>query len=224
MSSRRITGESGGQARPLDWRYIPLRSHDNSSGAAPRLYADPSGTHSLEQEDEAARGPSLEEQLKQARELGYREGQAAAAEAARAATDAAISQLGSAIRELAGYRGRLRRDAERDLVGLSIAITRRILRREVNLDPEALLGVVKAALEKLDAREVCRIRLHPDDVGLLGRRMESVGLGRNVELVADSSIARGGVVVETTRGALDATLEGQLQEIERGLADWMERK
>jgi flagellar assembly protein FliH len=138
--------------------------------------------------------------------------------------DAAINQLGAAVRELTGYRGRLRHDAERDLVKLSVAIARRILRREVHLDPEAVLGVVKAALERLDAHDVCRVRLHPDDLALLGARMESLGLGRNVELAADSSIGRGGAMVETSRGALDASVEGQLQEIERGLTDLLERK
>ena len=221
MSSKRITGDAADQAQPLTWHHIPLRHTGNAPGAAPRLYTDEAGGRLLE---ECGEGPSHDEQLKQARETGYREGEAAAAQAARARLDGAIDQLGSAVRELAGYRGRLRRDAERDLVGLSIAIARRVLRREVSLDPETVLGVIKAALEKLDAREVCRVRLHPDEVGLLGRRMEAVGLGRNVELAADSSIARGGAVVETTRGALDATIEGQLQEIERGLADWMERK
>ncbi len=224
MSSRRVTGEAVDQAQPLTWRHVPLRHVDNAPAAMPRLYADESGTRTLDDEDEREKGPSVEEQVRQAREAGYREGEAAAAQAARARMDGAIDQLGNAVREIGGYRARLRHDAERDLVGLSMAIARRILRREVSLDPEAVLGVVKAALEKLDARQVCRIRLHPDDVGLLGRRMESVGLGRNVELAADSSIGRGGAVVETTHGALDATIEGQLQEIERGLADWMDRK
>jgi flagellar assembly protein FliH len=224
MSSKRITGDAVEQAQPLNWRRVHLSHTGDTPGTTPRLYTDEAGTHMLEEREERAEGPSHEEQLRQARETGYREGEAAAAQAARARLDAAVDQLGAAVRELAGYRGRLRREAERDLVGLSIAIAQRILRREVSLDPETVLGVAKAALEKLDAREVCRVRLHPDDVGLLGRRMESIGLGRNVELAADSSITRGGAVVETTRGALDATMEGQLQEIERGLADWMDRK
>ncbi|MCE5310506.1 MAG: hypothetical protein LLG20_22945 [Acidobacteriales bacterium] len=223
MSSRRVTGEEAGHAQPLVWRHARPKPCDGPA-AAPRLYTDPSGTQMAGDEPDCAEGPSLDEQLKQAREAGYREGEVAATQAACARMDAAINQLGSAVRELTGYRGRLRRDAERDLVKLSVAIARRILRREVHLDPEAVLGVVKAALERLDARDVCRVRLHPDDLGLLGSRMESLGLGRNVELVADSSIGRGGAMVETSRGALDASVEGQLQEIERGLTDLLERK
>lgn len=224
MSSKRISGERVGQAQPLTWSQVPLRQAENAPGTTSRLYLDTAGARALEQDAERAEGPSIEERLRQAREMGYREGEAAAAQAARAKLDAAIDQLGSTIGELAGYRGRLRREAERDLIGLSMAIAKRILRREVSLDPEAVLGVVKAAMERLDAREVCRVRLHPDDVELLSRRMESVGLGRHVELAADASIARGGAVLETTHGALDATIDGQLLEIERGLADWMERK
>jgi flagellar assembly protein FliH len=224
MSSRRITGEEASQAQPVVWRHAPHKPCDGPAATAPRLYVDPSGARTVEDEPDCGEAPPLDEQLKRARETGYREGEAAACQAARAKMDAAIDQLGSAVRELAGYRGRLRRDAERDLVKLSVAIAWRILRREVHLDQEAVLGVVKAALERLDAREVCRVRLHPDDLALLNARMESLGLGRNVEMAADSSIGRGGAMVETSRGALDASIEGQLQEIERGLTDLLERQ
>ena len=223
MSSKRISGEAAQKAQPVVWRYVRTPAVDGLAAALPRLYGDP-GRARDDGHEEEEKGPPLEEQLRLARERGYREGEAAASEAARARLDAAVSQLASAIGELAGYRSRLRRDAERDLVGLAMAIARRILRREVTIDPEAVLGVVKAALERMDAREVYRIRLHPDEVGLLGRRMESVGLGRNVELAADPAVGRGGAILETAHGAVDATIEGQLQEIERGFADWMERK
>jgi len=223
MSSRRITGEDACHAPPLVWRHAPHKPCDDPA-AAPRLYVDSPGPRTAGAEPDCGEAPPLDEQLKRAREAGYREGEAAATQAARARMDAAINQLGAAVRELTGYRGRLRHDAERDLVKLSVAIARRILRREVHLDPEAVLGVVKAALERLDAHDVCRVRLHPDDLALLGARMESLGLGRNVELAADSSIGRGGAMVETSRGALDASVEGQLQEIERGLTDLLERK
>jgi flagellar biosynthesis/type III secretory pathway protein FliH len=38
-------------------------------------------------------------------------------------------------------------------------------------------------------------------------------------VVADSGLERGGVVFETPRGNLDASLETQLLEIQRGLSD-----
>jgi flagellar biosynthesis/type III secretory pathway protein FliH len=44
-----------------------------------------------------------------------------------------------------------------------------------------------------------------------------------VELIADSSLQCGDVLFETAHGNLDASLESQLGEIERGLADRLRR-
>ena len=48
--------------------------------------------------------------------------------------------------------------------------------------------------------------------------------GAAIELVPDGTQQRGGAVFETSRGLLDASIETQLQEIERGLADQLQRR
>jgi flagellar biosynthesis/type III secretory pathway protein FliH len=45
-----------------------------------------------------------------------------------------------------------------------------------------------------------------------------------VEVIADPSRAVGTVIFETQHGNLDASVESQLQEIERGLADRLRRQ
>ena len=57
-------------------------------------------------------------------------------------------------------RQRFRQEAEEDIVKLALAIARRVLHRELTVAPDALLGLVKAALEKIEAREV-HTRAHP---------------------------------------------------------------
>jgi flagellar assembly protein FliH len=47
--------------------------------------------------------------------------------------------------------------------------------------------------------------------------------GLAVEVVADAAREPGSVVFESERGNLDASVESQLREIERGLADRMRR-
>ena len=74
-------------------------------------------------------------------------------------------------RSSTGWRGRstksavcasrLRAEAEADLVQLSLAIARRVLRRELAIDPEALHGLILGALEKLSGQEISRVRVHP---------------------------------------------------------------
>ena len=91
------------------------------------------------------------------------------------------------------------------------------MRRELTVDPESLLGLLKAGLEKIEASELRRVRVHPEHAPVLARLLE--GSAREVQLAADPALPVGAVIFETSRGSLDAGLETQLKEIERGFAD-----
>jgi flagellar assembly protein FliH len=154
---------------------------------------------------------------------GFQEGQAAGREEMVAQIDAMNGRLARAIEEISGVRQRFRHEAEEDVVALAIAMARRILHRELTVAPEALLGLVKAALEKIDLREVHRIRVCGEDAAIVQQYLEKMGLPRRVEVVPDPGLGRGAAVLESTRGVLDASVETQLAEIERGFADLVRR-
>jgi flagellar assembly protein FliH len=159
----------------------------------------------------------VREQL--ARQTGFKEGETASA----ARWDPALERLTRSAAEMATLRSRLRREAEMDVVKLSMTIARRVLRRELTVDPEALLGLVKVALDRVEQRETQRIRVRPEDAARLSASLEKMGVPQRIEVIGDPSLERGGVVLETTKGSLDASLETQLAEIERGFADLMKR-
>lgn len=150
---------------------------------------------------------------------GLEQGRAAGELAAAARLDAAIERFAAGVHELANRRKKLRHEAERDVVKLSIAIARRILHRELTADPEAMLGLVKAALEKIDTREVDRVRVHPADAAAIRAQLERLRPTAHFEVLPDSSLERGAALFEGARGSLDASIEMQLAEIERGLTD-----
>ncbi len=127
--------------------------------------------------------------------------------------------MARAIEETAGLKPRLRASAERELVGLALAIARRILRRELQVDAEAVLGLAKAALEKASLREVTGVRLHPALAAPVRAHLARIGAPQSIEVRDDPSLEPGAVLVETVRGTIDASLETQLDEIGRGLAD-----
>ena len=166
----------------------------------------------------------IEQRVREARAQGYREGEAAGRGQAAAEVRPVIERLARSIEEVAGFRARLRREAEADTIQLALAIARRVLRRQLAIDPEALHGLVLGALEKLEGQEISRLRVHPAHAALVGGCLEQVSAGTKVEIVADSSREVGGVMFETQRGNLDASIESQLQEIERGLADCLRRQ
>jgi flagellar assembly protein FliH len=159
-----------------------------------------------------ARLPAVE---KQARQAGFKEGE----QAAQARWEKALEQATRAAAEIAALRPILRRRAEEDVVRLAMAIARRILRREATIDTDAVLGLLKAGLERIEQREVSQVRVRPDDVPTVSRYLERIGSPYRIEVVADSTLERGGMILETNKGSLDASLETQLEEIERGFTD-----
>jgi len=167
--------------------------------------------------------PPYGEQERATSKQAFEEGQAAARREAASQIEAMHLQLARTIEELSGLRQRFRHEAEEDVVALAIAIARRILHRELTVAPEALLGLVKAALEKMELREVHRVRVSRSDAAMVTQYLEKMGLPRKIEVVADPGLPRGAAILDSSRGALDASVETQLAEIERGFADLVRR-
>jgi flagellar assembly protein FliH len=212
-----------------------ISQSDESSGVEPLIWrqmhtAGPAGlgVDSEVQPDPKERMAQLQQQYEQrAREAhaaGVKEGEAAGRQRATAELQQAIDRLARCIEEIGGLRGRLRAEAESDLIQLSLAIARRVLRRELAIDPEALHGLVLGALEKLQGQEISRVRVHPAHVALVTESLRQNTASAQVEVIADPSRAVGTVIFETRHGNLDASVDSQLQEIERGLADRLRRQ
>jgi flagellar assembly protein FliH len=211
----RILSETEAEAAPATW---PSRG---PGGAVP--VARPQHRPGSEAAARETRGEdtnaAIEPQVRQAYESGFREGEAAGRQRAESQVREAVEKLTASIVEVAATRGEAIRRAEADIVRLSIEIARRILHREISLDTSALNGLIRAALEKLRSQEVYRVRVHPDQEQPVRACLRQIGRDPGIEVVSDASQPRGGVVFEISRGALDASVETQLREIERGLAD-----
>ena len=165
-----------------------------------------------------------EQRVREAHAAGVREGEAAGRQRAGAELQPVIDRLARSIEEIGGLRARLRAEAEADLIQLSLAIARRIIRRELSIDPEALHGLVLGALDKLQGQEISKVRVHPSHVALVTASLRLNSASAKVEVIADPSRAVGTVIFETQHGNLDASVESQLQEIERGLADRLRKQ
>ncbi len=164
-----------------------------------------------------------EHEVQEAYQRGLQEGAAAGERQAASRLDPVVQRFARTIEEISSARRNLRHEAEDDIVRLAIAVARRILYRELTIDPEALLGLIRSALDRLDAREVNRIRISAQDAPAVLPHFESLGLPNRVEIVTDPSLERGAAIFETSRGSLDASAETQLREIERGFADLVRR-
>ncbi len=169
-------------------------------------------------------GSDAEQRVQSAYQQGRAAGEAAGEHRAGHRLDPVLAGLNSVIRELSGARQRLRMEAEEDTVRLAVAIARRVLHRELATDPEAILGLVKAAFGKLNTREIHRLRVSPADAEAIQEYGSRLELPPGLKVHGEAALTRGSAIFETSRGDLDASVDTQLFEIERGLADVMRRR
>lgn len=102
-------------------------------------------------------------------------------------------------------------------VRLSVGIAEKILRHEVEHHPERVPVMISETLKLAAGNPHIRIRMHPADIEQLRgygneilERLNSLGASA---LVADEHISRGGCLIETQHGTVDARIETQLQRI-----------
>ncbi len=151
---------------------------------------------------------------KQAFQEGFQAGAEAAEKSARETYEKALAGLRGAATAFEQARPALLAEAQEELVELAFAIAKRVLRREIGVDPHAARAIAASCMAEAGGAAVKKIWVHPDDVAAVRE-----GVGAGVEVEGDGSMSRGGAVIETERGKLDGSIETQLDEIAKGLAD-----
>jgi flagellar assembly protein FliH len=157
--------------------------------------------------------------VKEARDASYKEGEIAGRTQAAAETRLIHEKLAVAIRDLAELRPGMREQAEADVVRLALTIARRIVHRELNTDPDAVVGLVRAALNKMRLQEAVSVRVHPTHQAVISKMLANSAGSAHIEVIGDPASGLGGAVFETNRGEFDVSVDVQLDEIEKGLTD-----
>ena len=220
----RILPDSPDEAHPVPWRTTwggPARV--NRTPAAPRA-APPEAPLPPPSPSNAELEAQVHQQLELAFETGRKEGEASVRQQLEGDVRRASEQLAQAAAQVAASRTEVIRRAETDILQLSIEIARRILHRELSIDPAALSALIRAALDKLASQQVSRVRVHPDQEQLVRASLAQIGRDSDVEVISDPTQPRGGALFETESGSLDASVETQLREIERGFADRLQER
>lgn len=148
---------------------------------------------------------------------GYEQGERAGNEAGAKRAEAMLRRLSDTIQELATVRRSMIRETERQMVELALSIARRVVRREVAIDSELTLTMARVALDRLGDSTAVTIRLHPQDFEATCGQREALLAGSHVTVTPDASVSRGGCLVQSDFGYVDASVDAQFQELARAL-------
>jgi flagellar assembly protein FliH len=146
-----------------------------------------------------------------ARERGFADGSAAGLAAADQALEPVRKALEQAVAGIEAARAEFVATAELRAVELALALAEKVVGAALELDPALVCQIVAGALRRVTDHDGLVIEVHPEDVDLISSWIEA---GKDPRVVLDvrpeRRIARGGCIVRTSEGEIDAQLSEQL--------------
>lgn len=176
---------------------------------------------SVQAEKQRAFLRGLEEGRAAGLEQARREAARTALDEARESLAALAGSLATALRDFEQARRRLIASAEAGLIGLALAIARRVCKTQAAGDGEVARANVRHLLELVRHEHDLQLRLHPADADTLREALPELLTAAeslaHVELILDEGVGRGGCVLTSRQGTIDATLDTQLDRIAEAL-------
>ncbi len=208
------------QSPPIDVDAIAKQAReliDSAEQHAKSLLQDAFERASQLLADAGERGEALVEKVQtDARNAGHAEGSAAA--------DREMSDMMATMRNLVDMarveRHKLMESAEPELVRLAVGIAERVLHQQIALDRGVVVEMARVAIGRLVEKESVTVRVNPGDLERMREHRDELlsnGEIKNFRVIEDQRVDRGGVVVETDGGTIDARISTQLNEAKRVL-------
>jgi flagellar assembly protein FliH len=188
-------------ARPValsELEQFDVESVDDPAGAARAIVA------AAQDEAGALRAEAVER--------GYADGVRRGREESSASLAPAAEALRQALDEAIAARDAIVAGAEKRAVQLAIAIAEKVLAGTLEVEPERVADVVRGALRGLLDSERIIVCVNPEDVELVrgsGQQLTDVP----IEIHGEQRVPRGGALVRTSVGEIDARIETKLDAV-----------
>jgi len=150
-------------------------------------------------------------------ERGLSEGLKSGEDKLRKESIKGMESLQNQLKEVAALRKNIIKKSERDVLSLAISIAEKILQQEITSNQDIIQNILKAAMKNILDRDNIKVRLHPLDFHYMMDKKEDFLQGfdgiKNIVFEEDGSIIRGGAVIETQFGEVDARIDRQFKEV-----------
>lgn len=113
--------------------------------------------------------------------------------------------------------------SEPEMLELTVSIAEKIIRRKLDIQPEIVLNIIKAAIIQLKEKDEVRILVHPslsESLYDISDELTQTIKGlKNIKIVDDRSIPADGAIIESPDSRIDARLQTQIEEITKALLE-----
>jgi len=165
----------------------------------------------------------LQKEYEETKKKAYKEGYDAGYESGKAEVQRLIKRLHTIIEGAIDKRDRIIEDAEEQIIRIILLIARKVVKAISEEQKEVIIENIKAALEKIKGKTEVVIRVNTEDLELATEHkeefMQMFEELKHVVILEDTRVDRGGCIIETDFGSVDARIATQLQEIEEKIRE-----
>lgn len=138
-----------------------------------------------------------------------------------------LSELKSKFAEFYSYKDALFEKVSDCIMDISLEVAKKIIKKEIEVDKEATISIIKGALEEVNRTEnKITLKVMPQQVEIVKGKLPEIFADNTFEakiiVVPDNNISEGGVIIETSNGIIDATIQTQVAIIEKALGNQKE--
>jgi len=166
---------------------------------------------------------SMNERQKTGYEDGFKRGQEDGFKEGNLEAQRLTDRLHTIIERMMDKRQEILSETEQQIVDLVLLMTRKIVKVISENQRNVVVSNVVQALRKVKGRGDVIIRVNLSDVAMTTQHIKDFLSAaenvKNITVVEDSTVDRGGCVIETDFGAIDARISSQLNEIEQRILE-----
>lgn len=155
-------------------------------------------------------------------EQGQNQGREQTLQERKIQTDHLNALLNEASLALQEHQQKIQIAGEENCVRLALALAREIIKNEIQQQPELTNRIMRKTVQLVSDQENLKIKVHPDDreaiYGLLKEILSNPRVLDKIEINSDTGIHRGGCIIETDFGVVDARIDQQVTTIADKLA------
>ena len=145
---------------------------------------------------------------------GFEQGKELGLEAGKQEVGALMQQAMGVINYIVEERRKVYDGLEPQVADLAIKIAEKIIQTEVTLNNDIVINLIKSNLDKVKDREQITVRVNQDDYDYVKENEDSIrkmleGVKR-FRIEADGVVEKGGCMIDTDLGNLDARVDFQL--------------
>jgi len=166
---------------------------------------------------------TLDGEVKAAQDKGREEGKEAGFAEGKAEVERLISRTQVMLERAQNKRGEILNETEKEIIDLVLLISRKVIKVISENQEGVIISNIIQALRKVKSKGTCLIRVNMEDLQLATEHKEEfiklVEGVKDIQILEDTTVDKGGCIIQTEFGEIDARISSQLTELENKILE-----